>query len=185
MQCNQPGQFWLIDRLWQNSGLSTTLTTAQAITPVVAAARDLNGAGLGHGVMAAIEWSAAGGAGTPTYTLTYTDESGNAGSTSTMVSMASPPAGTIEVFPWAAGDVGVRSIQSIIASATHTSGAFHLILFRLIASLEVPASNVASAIDFLTGGAPRIYDNSALGGIWWPSAAATISHIGSYIETQG
>ena len=42
-QASAAGNLWLIDRVWQNSGLSVTSTAAQAITPATIPARDLNG----------------------------------------------------------------------------------------------------------------------------------------------
>ena len=79
MNASTVGTLWLIDRLWNNSGLSVTSTAAQAISAATLPARDNAGSTNGAGVMAAIEWSATGGAGTPTVTLTYTDQDGNAG----------------------------------------------------------------------------------------------------------
>lgn len=186
MNANINGTLWLIDRLWQNSGLSVTATTAQAITAAPALpARDRNGATSGDDVMAAMEWSAAGGSGTPTMTLTYTDQSGNAGASATLISVASPPAGTFEVFSLAAGDTGVRTPTSFINSVTHgAGGAMHLVLFRLLAQLSVPA-NVGDALDVLTSGMPRIYDDSVLQLVWFPSATTATNLLGTYQETQG
>lgn len=184
-QFSQIGSLWLIDRLWQNSGLSVTSTTAQAITPATPAARDANGTSNGASVYAGIEWSAAGGAGTPTVTLTYTDQDGNTGVTGTFTGVASPPAGTVEIFSLAAGDTGVRVPTSFIQSATRTSGTMHLILFRVLAMLEVNQANMGAAIDFLTGGAPRLYDDSTLQLLWFNSATTALSMAGTYVETQG
>ena len=104
MTATQPCTLLLLDRLWHNSGLSVTLTSSQAITSPTWPARDLNGATLGHGLLCAIEWSAAGGAGTPTITLGYTDQDGNAGATATLVGVTTPTLGTFELWPLAAGD---------------------------------------------------------------------------------
>lgn len=184
-QSTQPGTLWLIDRLWHNSGLSTTLTTAQAITPAALPARSNDGTANGAGVMAAIEWSGAGGAGTPTVTLTYTDQDGNTGATGAFTGVATPGVGTFEIFSLAAGDTGVRAPTSFIQSATRTSGTMHLVLFRAISQIECTAANIGNAIDALTSGMPQIYNDSVLQLLWFPTSttAATIS--GQYIETQG
>lgn len=179
------GVLWLIDRLWANSGLTVTSTTAQAITPATLPARDNAGTTNGAGVMAAIEWSATGGAGTPTVTLTYTDQDGNVGATGTFTAVASPPVGTFEIFTLAAGDTGIRAPTSFIQSATRTSGTMHLVLFRVLAQVEVTAANIGNAIDVLTGGMPRIYDSSCLQFVWFPSATTAVNLIGQYVETQG
>lgn len=175
----------LCDRLWHNSGLSVTSTTAQAITPATLPARDLNGSTNGEGVLAAIEWSAAGGAGTPTVTLTYTDQDGNTGATGTFSGVTTPNAGTFEIFTLASGDSGVRAPTSFIQSATRTSGTMHLILFRIIASLGCPAAGVASAIDALTSGMPRIYDGSVPFIVVIPSNTTAVNLTGTYTETHG
>lgn len=179
------GTLWLIDRLWQNSGLSVTSTSAQAITPATLPARDINGSTNGLGVMAAIEWSATGGAGTPTVTLTYTDQDGNTGNTGTFTAVTTPPVGTFEIFGMAAGDRGVRAPTSFIQSATRTSGTMHLVLFRKLAQVEVTAANIGNAIDALTAGMPRVYNGSVLQLLWFPSATTAVNLFGSYVETQG
>lgn len=179
------GTFWLIDRLWANSGLSVTSTTAQAITPAALPARSADGTVNGDGVFAAVEWSATGGAGTPTVTLTYTDEIGTTGQTSSFTGLASPPTGTFELFPLAAGDTGIRAPTSFIQNATRTSGTMHLVLFRFIAALPVPLANVGFNFDVLTGGMPRIYDNSALQLLHFPTATTAATITGEYTETHG
>lgn len=184
-RASQVGQLWLCDRLWHNSGLSVTATTAQAITPAALPSRDRNGSTNGEDVLAAIEWSAAGGAGTPLVTLTYTDQDGNTGASATLTGNATPAAGTFEVFNLAAGDTGVRAPTSFIQNATRTSGTMHLVLFRILAMLDITAANVGASVDALTSGMPRIYNDSVPFLVFMPSAttAATIS--GQYIETHG
>ena len=187
MNSSQIGTLWLIDRLWQNSGLSTTLTTGQAITSATLPARSLDGTTNGAGVMAAVEWSGAGGAGVPTVTLRYNDQDGNAG-TGTLTAVASPPVGTFEIFTLGAGDTGIRSLtaaDSFQQSATRTSGTQHLVLFRVIAMMEITAANVGNAVDALTSGMPRIYDDSVLQLVFFNSATAAANLTGTYIETHG
>lgn len=179
------GTLWLIDRVWQNSGLVTTSTTAQAITPATLPARDAGGATNGASIMAAVEWSATGGAGTPTVTLTYTDQDGNTGASATLTGVTTPPVGTFEIFTLAAGDTGIRAPTSFIQSATRTSGTMHLVLFRVLAQVEVTAANIGNAVDALTSGLPRIYNDSVLQLVWFPSATTAVNLFGQYIETQG
>lgn len=185
VNASTPGTLWLIDRLYHNSGLVTTSNTAQAITAPALPARCGDGTANGANIMAAIEWSAAGGAGTPTVTLTYTDQDGNTGATGTFAGVATPPIGTFEIFTLAAGDTGIRAPTSFIQSATRTSGTMHLVLFRVLAQVEVTSANIGNAIDALTAGLPRIYDNSVLQLVWFPSATTATNFQGNYIETQG
>lgn len=180
------GTLWLIDRLWQNSGLSVTSTAAQPITPAALPPRDADGTTNGRDVFAAIEWRTAGGAGTPTVTLTYTDQNGNTGVTATVSAVTTPPVGTFELFyPQEGGNTGVRAPTSFIQSATRTSGAMHLVLFRVLAQVEVPSANIGNAIDALTGGMPRVYNDSVLQLVWFPTTTTGTGIFGQYIETQG
>lgn len=178
------GGLWLCDRLWHNSGLSLTSTSAQAITPAAIPARDRDGSTNGVGVMAALEFSAAGGAGTPTVTLTYTDEAGNTGVTTTFVGVASPNAGSFFVWPLAAGDTGVRAVTSFQLSATWTSGTAHIILFRPLSLIGCTAANVPAAVDALTSGFPRIYDSSVPFLVQLPSATTATNITGELITTH-
>jgi hypothetical protein len=179
------GTMWLIDRLWANSGLSVTTTTAQTVNSVTLPARDATGTTDGVGVMCAMEWSAAGGNGTTAATLTYTNSSNTGSRTGSYTPANTPPIGTFEVFSLAAGDYGIRSIQSITLNATRTSGTMHLVMFRVLAQVECSAANVGNAVDALTSGFPRIYNDSALQLVWIPSATTAVTFTGSYVETHG
>lgn len=185
LRANQVSNFIIADRLWTNSGLSTTSIVAQPISPAASPARDNTGTTNGDGVLAAIEWSATGGAGTPNATITYTDQSGNAGANGLVASVATPPVGTFELFPMASGDTGVRSIQSFIWSATHTSGTFHLVLFRPIVSLLVPVANLQDSVDALTSGFPRLFDGTCPFILQVPSSTTATVVSGEWITTQG
>lgn len=182
---SNPCSILLCDRLWHNSGLSVTSTGAQAITPAAIPARDLNASTNGEGVMAAIEWSAAGGAGTPTVTLTYTDQDGNTGATGTFAATTTPVIGTFEIFGLAAGDTGIRAPTSFIQSATRTSGTMHLILFRILATIPCPNAGIAGAIDALTGGLTRLYNDSVPFIVIMPSTTVACNLTGNYVETHG
>ena len=179
------GVLMLIDRLWENSGLSVTSTVAQAITPAALPARSADGTSNGAQVMGAVEWSATGGAGTPTVTLTYTDQDGNAGASATLTGVTTPPVGTFEIFTLAPGDTGIRAPTSFIQSATRTSGTMHLVLFRILAQVEVSSNNAGNAIDALTSGMPQLFNDTVPQLLWFPSATAATNFIGTYVETFG
>jgi len=180
-----PCTILICDRLWHNSGLSVTSTTAQAITPATLPARDLNGTTDGEGVMAAIEWSALGGAGTPTVTLTYDDQDGNAGATGSFVGNTTPQIGTFEIFGLAAGDTGIRAPKSLIQTTTRTSGTMHLILFRILNTISCPIAGVAGVIDFLTGGGQKFPDDCVPFFVIIPTTTTACAISGTYIETHG
>ena len=183
----QAGVLLLCDRLWHNSGITITSTSAQTINSAEFPSRDLNGAALGHGVMLGVEVSIATGAGTPTLTVGYTNQDGTAGKTATnsVATVASSIAGTFYPIGLAAGDTGVRSIQTYTQSATWTSGAIHLVAYRILAALELPAAGIPNAIDALTGGMPRCYDGTVPFLIFIPQTTTTTQLTGSVVFTQG
>lgn len=154
-----PMLWMLYDRLWHNSGIDRTLTTAQTINSVALTRPDANGAR----VEAWWEVYVAMGTGTPTVALTYTDQDGNTGqSGSSGALLASMGVGRTGQFTLAAGDTGVRSIQTWQANATFgTSGTIGLVLRRMVAAMRADAGEFVVA-DALSLGLPRVYDDACL-----------------------
>lgn len=189
----QAGRLMLLDRLWHNGGFTITSTGAQSITSPTWPARcptsgtDDTPATTGYGVMLAVEVSAATGAGTPTITISYTNQDGTAGRTATNViaTVASSAIGATYFIGLAAGDTGVRSVQSLTLSATWTSGTINLVAYRLLAELDMPAALVSCAIDAVTGLLPRIYNGAVPWLVFVPSATTATNVSGSYSETHG
>ena len=185
--CNVAGSLLLCDRLWHNSGLSATLTTAQTVNSVAWPARDRDGSTNGVGVQVGFEVSTVMGAGTPTFTMNYTNAAGTAGRSITTGTQAGTMAvGSFIPIPLAAGDTGVRSIQAgWQLSASMTSGAYHLVAYRVLARVPVVAGGISGAVDFLTGGAVRMYNDTVPFLLWSPATTtAPIIH-GSFQVTQG
>lgn len=188
MNTTQNGFLMLVDRLWHNSGLSTTLTTAQAITPAALPARCSDETADGLGIIAGIEWSVVGGAGTPVATLTYTDQAGVAGRTATFTGVTAPPVGTVELFAGSstgAQIIGVRSPTQFQWSVTHTSGAFHLVLWRVLGMMSVGPGALEGAIDVLTSGRPKVINDTVEQLLFFPSATTATTFLGAYTETHG
>ncbi len=175
MACSaSSGSFTLIDRLWQNSGISvTTFPNAQAVDSVGFPMRDQNGSADGAGVLLGLEVSGATGAGTPTVTVTYTNSNGDTGRTGSVVVAASANVGSFWSFPLASGDIGVQSVQSIAFNGTWTSGTVHLVAYRPIMTFSVTATAATGYADALTGGLPRLYDNSVPSFLFFPGLTAT------------
>lgn len=189
------GVLLLYDRLWHNSGLSPTLTTSQTVNSVALPSRcpvitDPTGQtfdALGHEVEAWFQvMGTAMGAGSVAPTISYTDQSGNAGNTATQqlwggamaVNRTSP-------FSLAAGDSGVRSIQAYQQTATQTSGVFSLVLRRRIATLRLPIANRTGILDWAGLGMPVIPDDAHLELIWLPATTTTISLQADLMLAQG
>ncbi len=185
--CNVAGTLYVCDRLWHNSGLSATLTTAQTVNSVAWPARDRDGSTNGVDVQIGFEVSTVMGAGTPTFTMNYTNAAGTAGrSITTAAQSATMAVGSFIPIPLAAGDTGVRSIQAgWQLSATMTSGAYHLVAYLVLARLPVVAGGIGGALDFITGGGVRMYDNTVPFLLWLPATTTAPTISGSLQVTQG
>jgi hypothetical protein len=189
----QAGMLLLCDRLWHNGGITITSTSAQNITSPTWPARcptsglDETPATTGLGVHLALEVSGATGAGTPTITISYTNQDGTAGRTATNIAatVASSAAGATYLIGLQAGDQGVRSVQSITLSATWTSGTINLVAYRLLAMLPLIAGNVGNADDALTGNLPQIYNGTVPYLMFIPTTTTATIVVGSYGETHG
>jgi len=183
----QAGVLLLCDRLWHNSGFTITSTGAQTVNSAAWPARDSNGSTDGVGVILGVEVSGATGAGTPTITVGYTNAANASGKTATnsVATVASSAAGTFYPIGLAAGDTGVRSVQTLTLSATWTSGTIHLVAYRVLASLELSAAGLPNAIDALTSGMPRCYDTTVPFLIFVPQTTTTTQLSGTAVFTQG
>ncbi|HSW77597.1 MAG TPA: hypothetical protein VLG36_02265 [Candidatus Chromulinivoraceae bacterium] len=180
------GTLLLCDRLWHNGGYNVTLTTAQASTTPTWPARDAFGATNGDGVLLGLEVSAATSTGTPTITVAYTDQVGTAGSATNVVATTTgATAGAFYPIGLAAGDTGVRSVQSLTLNATWTSGTINLVAYRPIAALELTSANTPNAIDSITAGFPRLFNGSVPFLVFIPSTTTASNVSGQVIWTQG
>lgn len=189
----QVGSLLLLDRIWHNGGYTITSTSAQNITSPTWPSRcptsgiDDTPATTGIGVMLALEISAATGAGTPTITVSYTNSDGTAGRTATNMraTSASSAIGAVYFIGLQAGDVGVRSVQSVTLSSTWTSGTMNLAAYRILAEIPLTVANVANGIDAITGGFPRLYNGVVPWIVFVPNTTTATNVSGSYMETQG
>lgn len=140
------------DVLWVNSGIAVTTTTAQAITSPTLPARDINGTTNGEGCMIALLVTTANtnAAVITNTTVSYTNSDGVAGRTATLSAIvgsqipATPVIGTLIWFNLAAGDKGVRSIQSITLGTSLGAGAVSLMITRDIATIGTTIPNVTA-----------------------------------------
>lgn len=186
-QVTIPGTLLLLDRIWHNGGYTITSTSGQNSTSPTWPARDNAGATSGDGILLAVEVSATTGAGTPTLTVIYTNQAGTGSRTATNIipTVASSAAGSFYMLGLAAGDTGVRSVQTLTLSATWTSGTINLVAYRIIASLEITAANTPNALDPITGGFPRLYNGSVPFMVFVPSTTTTSNVCGQVIYSHG
>lgn len=181
----------LCDRIWHNSGFNVTTTSSQSFTVGGVSCPDFtrdinNGANAskyGEGVFVGIEYYAAMSS-SATITVNYTNSDG-VSKTGTIGSLnTSMTTGNFEIMNLAAGDTGVRSIQSASISAAAASGTISFVAFRPIAVLGSILGYTTSAIDALTSGFPELFNNTVpffIGG----SEVANPSVQGTFAVTQG
>lgn len=189
----QPGCLMLCDRLMQvggNSGgtaISVTTTTAQTINTGTLPARDIDGLTDGDGIQWGLEVITATGAGAATPAIGYTNSGGTTTRTASVVDtyVASSAIGAFYRFGLQAGDVGIRSIQSLTLSVSMTSGSIALVAYRVLACLELPGGFIPNAIDALTSGFPQEYNGVCPFLIFIPSTTTATAVSGTYVETQG
>lgn len=188
---NVAGTLLLCDRLWHNSGINVTLTTSQAINSVTWPSRCPDSAGGafdtdGHNILIGAEVSTVMGAGTPTWTMDYTNSAGTAGrSIVTAAQSATMAVGSFIPIPLAAGDVGVRSIQTWQQSATMTSGAYHLVAYRILARVPIKTANIGDGLDALAAGFPQLPNDTVPFLLWLPSTTTAPTIQGRMIVAQG
>lgn len=169
----------LIDVVWYNTGLAVTTTTAQNITMPTLPSRDRNGTNNGHGWYAALYTTTANtNAGTiANTTISYTDQDGNAGNTGTFSAVvgwqapATPVIGTWLPFQLAAGDTGIRSIQSVTLGTSYGGGALSLVLYRVLHTIPTGAASVPTASSIISPGI-KIWPNSCIVALQVGSASA-------------
>lgn len=157
------------DVLWVNSGLGITTTTAQSITTPTLPARDVNGTTNGAGCSIAILCTAAVGlaAAAANATVSYTNSDGTAGRTASLVAVAgsqapqTPVIGTIIWFNLAAGDRGVRSIESITLGTSWVSGSISLMVTRDIAQIGTTIPSVTASKRIVEPGI-RLYNSTCM-----------------------
>lgn len=141
------------DCLWVNSGLVVTTTTAQTIVTPTLPARDINGTTNGEGCGIALLFVAAAtnAAAISNTTVSYTNSKGVAGRTATLTTAvgsaipATPVIGTMIWFALAAGDTGVKSIESITLGTSLVTGTISLMITRDICTIGTTIVNVAAA----------------------------------------
>jgi hypothetical protein len=162
-----PGVYLICDRLSHSGGLSGTVTMAQPTNlPTAAITR-----GTGVGVRIGLTIYTQIGTTATTVSASYTNTVPTAGRTTPLIQMGATghrEANRMIILPYAEGDAGVNSVESVtLTGTTGTAGAFGVTLFRpLFAILVSDASGVLSAGGFISGntggGIPAIPDGACL-----------------------
>ena len=79
--------------------------------------------------------------------------------------------------PLAAGDAGIRSVQSFTLSATYTSRMLNLILCKPLLTLPITTLGVAAERDLVNQlpSLPKVYDGACLSWLMYAGAATPVS----------
>jgi hypothetical protein len=177
-----PGNLILYDRLAHTSGLAGNVNTAQAVDTPALTRPDAGG----DDVELWLEWYTATGATAANVTAAYTNQAGASKTTVSTAVPTSAAAGRMFQLPLAAGDTGVRSVQSVTLSAsTGTAGDIGVTLLRRVAELPLTGANVLADRDGFALGLPQVPDSACLALMLNASASTSGQIVGSLTLAQG
>ena len=182
-----PNILMLVDLLGFYPITTCTVTTAQTLNNTVTLPRYTTGAG----VQAFVTPSTVMGAGTPNISIGYTNSAGVAGKATPAtlpIGMTAAPVTSIvysgtgigkvgPFMPLAAGDAGIRSVQSFTLSATYTSGVLNLVLCKPLLTLPITTLGVAAERDLVNQlpSLPKVYDGACLSWLMYAGAATPVN----------
>lgn len=173
------GMVELYDRLIQSGNLNGTLTTAQTVnTPAIP---NRNGAAATN-VEWALECYTDLGATGVTATISYTNQAGTAGRTTTVAIPATWRAGRLLfILTLQSGDTGIQSIQSVTLSATTgAAGAFGVTcLYALGVVVAFPSANIAEPRQTALG--IKIASDTAISVVFVANGTST-GDVGGYVN---
>ena len=190
-----PCVLMLVDLLGFYPITTVTTTGAQTLNNTVTLPRYTDGAG----VQAFLTPSTVMGAATPNLSIGYTNSSGVAGKATpatlpignsaaavTSIVYSGTGAGKFGPFmPLAAGDAGIRSVQSVTLSASYLSGVLNLVLAKPLLTLPITTLGVTAERDLVNQfmAMPKIYDGACLAWIMLAGAATPVaSPISGHLE---
>ena len=190
-----PCVLMLVDLLGFYPVTSVTTTGAQTLNNTVTLPRYTNGAG----VQAFITPSTVMGAATPSLSIGYTNSAGTAsratpatlpiGNTAaavTSIVYSGTGAGKFGPFmPLAAGDAGIRSVQTVTISTSYVSGVLNLVLCKPLLTLPITTLGVTAERDLVNQFAsmPKVYDGACLAWLMLAGAATPVaSPISGHLE---
>jgi hypothetical protein len=190
-----PCVLMLVDLLGFYPITTVTTTGNQTLNNTVTIPRYTDGAG----VQAFVTPSTVMGAGTPNISLGYTNSAGTAGrATPTTLPIGNTAAAVTSIvhsgtgngkfgpfMPLAAGDAGIRSVQTFNLSATYTSGVLNLVLGKPLLTLPVTTLGVTAERDLVNQfmSMPKAYDEACLAWLMLAGAATPVaSPISGHLE---
>jgi hypothetical protein len=110
--------------------------------------------------------------GTGTITVTYTNQAGTTGRTSTLALPSAPALGRVLPLPFQTGDSGVRKIESVVMTGI-SAGTFNILVQRLLWTGRAPLANSSDNHDLNTTGAPSVFTDSCIVPMVRPDSTST------------
>lgn len=157
------GTLFIYDRLWACSGMGFAAATYTVTTPGSLPARITDN---GVGCELWVEQSVAAGSASGTLTVNYKNPADGAEAGIIPAVVSAPVIGQAQPVPLLAGATGVRSLVSVVNSATWTSGTFGMMIVRPVAQIEIPFAGIGKTLDWASLGLPALVDNMCLFFIW-------------------
>lgn len=154
---------YIIDILWYNSNMITTVTTDTSLGATATVNRpDGTGAGTELWIL---QWTGLP-VGNQTLSVKYTNQSGTSGQVATWFKAAGSQDGEMGRMTLATGDTGVRSVQSYSWDGSFGAGAnFGLAIVRRICDVAIYGGG-ETTFDWYQLGMPTFYDGAALAIMW-------------------
>ena len=163
------GTLLIYDRLWACSGMGFAAGTYTVTTPGALPARITD---YGVGCELWVEQNnAAAGSASGTLTANYKNPADGAEAGVIPAVVSAPVIGQAQPVPLLAGATGVRSLVSVVTSATWTSGTFGMMIVKPITEIELPIAGVGKTLDWAGLGLPPLTDDMCLFFIWQGGAA--------------
>jgi hypothetical protein len=171
------GTLRVYDKLWSWSGMGFAATTYTVTTPGSLPARITN-AGLGCEIF--VEQYVAAGAASGTLTVNYVDSQDGARAGVIPAVVSAPLIGQMQMVPMV-NNLGVKSITSVVNSATWTSGTWGMTIAKHVASIELPLAGIGKTLDWASLALPDLVNDMCLFFIWH-GGATTATQIQATME---
>ena len=156
-QCTGAGTLIIADRLWSCSNMGFAASTYAVTTPGALPARIIDN---GLNCELIVEQFVVAGAASGTLTCNYKDSGDGSRAGVIPAVVSAPVAGQVQFVPLL-NNLGVKSLVSVVNSATWTSGTWGMSIIKRIAEIEIPTATGNTA-DWASLGLPKLPSDCCL-----------------------
>lgn len=171
------GTLRVYDRLWSCGGMGFAAATYTVTTPGSLPAR-ITDNGLGCELF--VEQFVAAGAASGNLTANYVDSAAGAVAGVITGVVSAPLIGQMQPVPMA-NNLGIKSLTSVVTSATWTSGTFGMTIAKHVASIEIPLAGVGKTLDWAGLALPDLAPDACLFFVWH-GGATTAAQVQATLE---